>query len=52
MNVAKIYVKQSYWEKPPVKHLKQLPNDIDERGVFNVLFNQEKRFESLRYDRP
>ena len=49
---GKVYVKQSYWEKTPVKHVKQLPYDIDGRGIFNVPFNPEKRFESSRDGRP
>ena len=49
---GKVYVKQSYWEKTPVKHVKQLPYDIDGRAIFNVPFNPGKRFESSRDGRP
>ena len=49
---GKVYVKQSHLEKTPVKHVKQLPYDIDGRGIFNVPFNPEKRFESSRDGRP
>ena len=48
----KVYVKQSYLEKTPVKHVKQLPYDIDGRAIFNIPFNPEKRFESSRDGRP
>ena len=41
---GKVYVKQSYWENTPVKHVKQLPYDIDGRSIFNVPFNPEKHF--------
>ena len=37
----KVYVKQSYLEKTPVKHVKQLPYDIDGRAIFNIPFNPE-----------
>ena len=49
---GKVYVKQCYWEKTPVKHVKQLPYDIHGRAIFNVPFNPEKRFESSRDGRP
>ena len=49
---AKLYVKESYWGKTPVKHVKQFSYDIDGRGIFNVPFNPEKRFESSRDGRP
>ena len=49
---GKVYVKQSYWVKTPVKHVKQLPYDIDGRGIFHVPFNPKKRFESSRDGRP
>ena len=48
----KVYVKQSYLEKTPVKHVKQLPYDIDGRAIFNVPFNPEKHFESMKDGRP
>ena len=35
-----------------MKHVKQFPYDIDGRGIFNVPFNPEKRFESSRDGRP
>ena len=49
---GKVYVKQSYWEKTPVKHVKQLPYDIDGRAIFNVPFNPGKCFEPSRDGRP
>ena len=49
---GKVYVKQSYWEKTQVKHVKQLPYDIDGRAIFNVPFNPGKHFESSRDGRP
>ena len=49
---GKFYVKQFYWEKTPVKHMKQLPYDIDERAISNVLFNPEKRLEYSMDGRP
>ena len=49
---GKVYVKQSYWEKTPVKHVKQLPYDSVGKAIFNVPFNAEKSFESSRDGRP
>ena len=46
----KVYVKQSY--EAPVKHMKQLPYDIDGRAIFNVPLNVEKRCDSSRDGRP